>query len=95
MYILMLIIFLILITNIINICLMITILSKNDEEEKETSKVDISKRRSGNIAKVNFSNIMSGRNPYEYLQNNKGLYEPVKGTKGINLKTINKENEEL
>ena len=81
--------------NAINIYYLYLILKIVADKGEKVDKESIKKRRKGNIAKVDFNNLMTGRkennDPYEYLKNNRGLYEPVTGKKGIDLNTIKKE----
>lgn len=44
------------------------------------------KRKHSNIGQANFNNILQGRNNYDKYKNKDGLYEPVTGKKGIELK---------
>lgn len=92
--ILMLLMFILIVLNAINIYYLYFIL-KNIDESTVNKKADIDNikaRRKGNIAKVDFNNLMMGRkDPYDYLKNSRGLYEPVTGKKGIDLNTIRKE----
>lgn len=81
--------------NAINIYYLYLILKIVADKGEKVDKESIKKRRKGNIAKVDFNNLMTGRkennDPYDYLKNNRGLYEPVTGKKGIDLNTIKKE----
>lgn len=94
--ILMLLIFILIALNGINIYYLYLILKIVAEKEESIDKNVVKKRRKGNIAKVDFNNLMTGRkennDPYEYLKNNRGLYEPVTGKKGIDLNTIKKKD---
>ena len=78
--------------NAINIYYLYLILKIVADKNETVDKEIVKKRRSGKIARVDFNNVMSGRrDPYDYLKNNRGLYEPVTGKKGIDLNTIKKE----
>lgn len=78
--------------NAINIYYLYLILKIVADKNETVDKEIVRKRRSGKIARVDFNNVMSGRrDPYDYLKNNRGLYEPVTGKKGIDLNTIKKE----
>ena len=93
--ILMLLIFILIALNGINIYYLYLILKIVVDKDESVDKNVVKKRRKGNIAKVDFNNLMTGRkdtkDPYDYLKNNRGLYEPVTGKKGIDLNTIKKE----
>lgn len=87
--ILMLLILILIALNVINIYYLYLILKI--VIDKNIDKDVVKKRRKGNIAKVDFNNVMNGRkDPYDYLKNGRGLYEPVTGKKGIDLSTIMK-----
>lgn len=78
--------------NAINIYYLYLILKIVADKNETVDKDIVKKRRNGKIARVDFNNMMSGRkDPYDYLKNNRGLYEPVTGKKGIDLNTIKKE----
>lgn len=93
--ILMLLMFILIVLNLINIYYLYFILKNIDKstvDKKADTEDNIKARRKGNIAKVDFNNLMTGRkDPYDYFKNSRGLYEPVTGKKGIDLNTIRKE----
>lgn len=55
------------------------------EPIRQTEAMQI-KRRSGNIKTSNYTNVFNNRTSYKIYQNENGLYEPQKPSKGIDLK---------
>ena len=71
---------------IIAIIAMIRLKASIDNSNKEVDKPREFKRTHSNIGQANFNNILQGRNNYDKYKNKDGLYEPVTGKRGIELK---------
>ena len=63
------------------------VVNRNYKKEpiKQTEAMQI-KRRSGNIKTSDYTNVFNNRTSYKIYQNENGLYEPQKPSKGIDLK---------
>ena len=59
-------------------------INSKDSKEKANNKKNI--RIHPGISQSNYDNSFGGRKAYEKYQNKDGLYEPVRPSKGINLK---------
>ena len=71
---------------IIAIAIMLKLKTSIDNSNKEVDKPKEFKRIHSNIGQANFNNILQGRNNYDKYKNKDGLYEPVTGKRGIELK---------
>lgn len=70
---------------ITEVIIIFKLLSINNPKNIEPFNTKQLKREHSDIAKVDFKNILNGR-AYDKYKNKDGLYEPVIGKKGIDLK---------
>lgn len=74
-------------TNILQLIVLMLIMFNIYYVKKEPKKNDIkTKRRSGNIKSSDYSNVFNNRTSYKIYQNQNGLYEPQRPSRGIEIK---------
>lgn len=71
---------------IIEVVILYKLLSKKNSKIQETDTKTKPKRKHTYIARASFDNVLKGRNCYDKYKNKDGLYEPVIGKRGIELK---------
>ncbi len=70
-----------------NIFIYHLVINIRDEQTTDSMKTNQKRtRKHSSIIQSNYDNSFGGRKGYEKYQNSDGLYEPVKPSKGINLK---------
>lgn len=63
------------------------VVNRNYKKEPiKQTEIMQTKRRSGNIKTSDYTNVFNNRTSYKIYQNENGLYEPQKPSKGIDLK---------